>query len=78
MVLANDYRHPVVVAKEAATVDLLSGGRLELGIGAGWTTKDYEEVGIPLDRPGVRIARLAESIDVIRGLWSDGPFTFVG
>ena len=73
MVLANDYRHPVVVAKEAATVDVLSGGRFELGIGAGWTTTDYEEAGIPLDRPGVRIARLSEAIDVIRGLWADGP-----
>ena len=56
MVLANDYRHPVVVAKEAATLDLLSGGRFELGIGAGWTTTDYAEAGIPLDRAGVRIA----------------------
>ena len=78
MVLANDYRHPVVVAKEAATVDLLSGGRFELGIGAGWTTKDYEEAGFPLERPGIRIARLAEAIEVIRGLWSEGPFTFGG
>jgi probable F420-dependent oxidoreductase len=78
MVLANDYRHPVVVAKEAATVDLLSGGRFELGIGAGWTTKDYEETGFALDRPGIRIARLAEAVEVIRGLWSDGPLTFAG
>ena len=78
MVLANDYRHPVVVAKEAATVDVLSGGRFELGLGAGWTTSDYAEAGIPLDRPGVRIARLAESIDVIRGLWAEGPVTIAG
>jgi probable F420-dependent oxidoreductase len=78
MVLANDYRHPVVVGKEAATVDVLSGGRFELGIGAGWTTSDYREAGIPLDRPGVRIARLAESIEVIRGLWGAGPLTFEG
>ena len=70
MVLANDYRHPVVCAKEAATLDVLSGGRFELGIGAGWMTTDYEEAGIPLDRPGVRIARLSEAIDVIRGLWA--------
>ena len=71
MVLANDYRHPVVVAKEAATVDLLSGGRLELGIGAGWTSADYEAAGFALDRPGVRIARLDESIQVLRGLWGE-------
>ena len=55
MVLANDYRHPVVLAKEAATLDVLTGGRFELGIGAGWMTTDYEAAGIPLDRPGVRI-----------------------
>ena len=78
MVLANDYRHPVMVAKESATLDLLSTGRFELGIGAGWTTSDYEESGIPLDRPGVRIERLSEAIDVIRGLWADGPLTFDG
>ena len=78
MVLANDYRHPVVVAKEAATGDLLSGGRLELGLRAGWTTSDYAEAGIPLDRPGIRIARLGEAIAVVRGLWAAGPFSFEG
>ena len=52
MVLANDYRHPVVLAKEAATLDVLTGGRFDLGIGAGWMTTDYEAAGIPLDRPG--------------------------
>jgi probable F420-dependent oxidoreductase len=78
MVLANDYRHPVVVAKEAATLDVLSGGRFELGLGAGWTTSDYEEAGIPLDRPGVRIARLSEAIDVVRALWADGPVDLDG
>jgi len=78
LVLGNDYKHPVVVAKEAATVDLLSDGRLELGIGAGWMTADYEQAGIPLDRPGVRIDRLAESIAILKGLWADGPLTFRG
>jgi probable F420-dependent oxidoreductase len=78
MVLANDYRHPVVVAKEAATLDVLSGGRFELGIGAGWTTADYEAAGFPLDRPGVRIARLTEAIEVLRGLWADEPCSFTG
>ena len=63
---------------EAATLDLLSDGRLELGIGAGWMTVDYEKAGIPLDRPGVRIARLAESIAILKGLFADGPFTFHG
>ena len=50
LVLGNDYQHPVVLAREAATIDLLSDGRLELGIGAGWMTVDYEKAGIPLDR----------------------------
>jgi probable F420-dependent oxidoreductase len=78
MVLANDYRHPVVLAKEAATLDLLTGGRFDLGIGAGWMTTDYEAAGIPLDRPELRIERLAEALAVLRGLWSDEPCTFAG
>jgi probable F420-dependent oxidoreductase len=78
LVLGNDYKHPVVLARELASLDLLSDGRLELGIGAGWMTADYEKAGLPLDRPGVRIARLAESITVLKGLFADGPFTFAG
>ena len=77
-VLGNDYKHPVVCAREMASLDLLSDGRLELGIGAGWMTADYEKAGIPLDRPGVRIARLAEAITIMKGLFSSGPFTFHG
>src|SRR5579862_7419234 len=78
LVLGNDYKHPVVLAREMATLDLLSEGRLELGIGAGWMTVDYEKAGIPLDRAGVRIARLAESIAVLKGLFAPGPFSFHG
>lgn len=78
MVLGNDYRHPVVVAKEAATLDVLTGGRFELGLGAGWMTVDYEAAGIPLDRPGRRIDRLAEAVDVLKGLWAPGPFRYDG
>ncbi|HEX4866983.1 MAG TPA: TIGR03621 family F420-dependent LLM class oxidoreductase [Acidimicrobiales bacterium] len=78
MVLANDYRHPAMVAKEAATVDVLSGGRFELGIGAGWMTTDYKAAGIPLERPAVRIDRLAEALAVLRGCWGDGPFDHHG
>jgi probable F420-dependent oxidoreductase len=78
LVLGNDYRHPVVVANDAATVDLLSDGRLELGLGAGWMTADYERGGWPLDRAGVRIDRLREALIVIKGLMADGPFTFHG
>lgn len=78
MVLANDYRHPVMVAKEAATLDVLTGGRFELGIGAGWMTSDYRAAGIPLDRPGLRIERLTEALEILRGLWADEPLTFAG
>jgi len=78
MVLANDYRHPVMVAKEAATLDVLTGGRFELGIGAGWMTSDYEAAGLALKRPGVRIDRLAEALSILRGLWEDRPMSFDG
>lgn len=78
LVLGNDYKHPVVLAREAATLDLLSDGRLELGLGAGWMTADYEQAGLELDRPGVRIDRLEESIAVLKGLMGNEPFTFRG
>lgn len=78
LVLDNDYRHPVVLAKEAATVDVLSGGRLELGIGAGWQNTDYERAGITKERDGVRIAKLAESVQILKGLWADGTYSYVG
>ncbi|MDH3293899.1 MAG: LLM class F420-dependent oxidoreductase [Acidimicrobiia bacterium] len=78
LVWCNDYRHPVVFAKEAATLDLLSDGRLELGIGAGWMVSDYEEAGLTYDRPGVRIERMVESIQVLKGLFGDEPFSFRG
>jgi probable F420-dependent oxidoreductase len=78
LVLGNDYKHPVVLANEAATIDLLSDGRLELGVGAGWMSVDYERGGFPLDPAGVRIARLDESLTVLKGLMADGPFTFHG
>src|SRR5579871_1400322 len=55
LVFDNDYRHPLVLAKEAATIDLLSDGRLELGLGAGWLRSDYDQSGMPYDPPGVRI-----------------------
>jgi len=78
LVFDNDFRHPVVLAKEVATLDILSGGRVEFGLGAGWMTTDYEQSGIPKDRDGVRIARMAEALEVCRGLWSEGPFRFEG
>jgi probable F420-dependent oxidoreductase len=72
LVFDNDYRHPVVLAKEIATLDLASEGRVEFGLGAGWMVSDYDESGIPLERPGVRIDRMVESLRVMKALWSDG------
>jgi probable F420-dependent oxidoreductase len=78
LVLAVDYRHPVVLAKEAATLDRLSGGRFELGLGAGWLRREYDVAGLPFDAAGTRIDRLEEAIAVLDGLFGDGPFSFAG
>jgi probable F420-dependent oxidoreductase len=78
LVLDNDYRHPLLTAKETATVDLVSGGRFELGMGAGWLRSDYEQSGIACDTPGVRIDRLAEGVAVVKGLLAGGKFSFSG
>lgn len=78
LVLGNDYKHPVVLAKEVATLDLLSGGRFEFGIGAGWMNSDYDQSGIQHDPAGVRIDRLAESVAVCKGLFGRDPVTFDG
>jgi probable F420-dependent oxidoreductase len=73
-----DYRHPVVLAKAAATTHLLSAGRHEFGIGAGWMETDYVEAGIPYDRPGVRISRLDEALQIIRSMWTREKTSFAG
>ena len=65
-VLANDFRHPLLVAREAATLDRISGGRLDLGIGAGWRTADYRQLGLAYDRPGIRVDRMIEAVGIIR------------
>jgi len=78
LVFDNDYRHPVVLAKEVATLDLLSDGRFDLGLGAGWMASDYEHAGIPFDSPGVRIERMEEGLAIIKGLLAGGPFSFAG
>jgi probable F420-dependent oxidoreductase len=78
LVFANDYRSPVLLAKETATLDLLSGGRFEFGIGTGFTQEEYGLAGIPFDRPGVRVDRFAEALRVFKGIWADAPLTFVG
>jgi probable F420-dependent oxidoreductase len=78
LVFGNDYRHPVVLAKEVATLDLLSEGRVEFGLGAGWMTSDYEQSGLVSDPPAVRIDRLAESLAIVKSLWSTGSATLEG
>jgi probable F420-dependent oxidoreductase len=78
LVLDNDFRHPVVLAKELATVDLLSDGRLEIGIGAGWMRADYDTTGIPYDPAGVRIDRMEEAIRLIKALMCPAPVDFHG
>lgn len=78
LVWDNDYRHPVVLAKELATLDLLSHGRLEVGLGAGWMISDYERAGLPYDRPGVRIDRMVEGLEIIRRCFAPGAFDYAG
>lgn len=77
-VFDNDFRHPAMVAKEAATLDLLSDGRFELGIGAGWHGPEYEQTGIPFDPPGVRVSRLEEAVTIIKALFGEEPVNFSG
>ncbi len=78
LVWDNDYKHPVVLAKEVATMDVLSNGRVELGMGAGWMVSDYEQAGMSYDSPGVRIDRMIEGIEVMRQCFADGKANFSG
>ena len=78
LVFDNDYKHPAVLAKELATMDVLSDGRVEIGLGAGWMISDYEQLGIPYDTPGVRIDRFLEGLSVIRQCLAPGKFSFQG
>ena len=78
LVFCNDFRHPVVLAKEAATLDVVSGGRFELGHGAGWLREEYDQAGIPFDAPGTRVDRLVESVAIVKGLLGGERVTFEG
>jgi probable F420-dependent oxidoreductase len=77
-VLCNDYRHPVLAHRMAATLDQLSDGRFTLGLGAGWMIADYRAAGIELDEPAVRVDRLEESIHIIKALFTGRPVDFSG
>jgi probable F420-dependent oxidoreductase len=76
--LNNDLRHPAMLAHEAATFDLLTGGRLELGIGAGWLELDYRALGIPFNPPSVRLPQLVEAVALIKQLVQGGSVTYSG
>jgi probable F420-dependent oxidoreductase len=78
LVYDNDYRHPLVLARDVAAMDFMSEGRVEFGLGAGWMTSDYEQSGIVLDRPGVRIERMEEALEVMTALWANEKASFVG
>ena len=78
LVCSNDFRHPIMLAKEAATLDMLSNGRFELGIGAGWLKAEYDAIGIPFDPPGKRVSRFEEAVQVIKTYFQDDPITFAG
>jgi len=77
-VFNNDLHHPAVLAQDLASIDVLSGGRLTVAIGAGWNKPEYDAIGIPFDAQAVRLARLKEAVAVLKGCFADGPFSFAG
>jgi alkanesulfonate monooxygenase SsuD/methylene tetrahydromethanopterin reductase-like flavin-dependent oxidoreductase (luciferase family) len=77
-VLANSYRHPALMAKMAASIQYLSGGRFILGYGAGWAEDEYRAYGFDFPSAGTRIDQMIEGIEVIRALWTGGPVDYVG
>jgi probable F420-dependent oxidoreductase len=78
LVLGNDFRHPVLLARETATIDVLSGGRFELGLGAGWKESEYRSLGVDYRPAAVRIERLGEALSLIDQVWSGASFSFTG
>jgi probable F420-dependent oxidoreductase len=78
VVLNNDLRHPAILAKEAATVDVLTNGRLELGLGAGWLLADYQQTGLVFEAPSTRLARLAETVQICKAFFTEESVTFHG
>jgi probable F420-dependent oxidoreductase len=74
----NDMRHPALLAQDLATIDVLSGGRLEVALGAGWNKPEYDALGMAFDPVGVRVSRLAEAVAVLKGCLGEGSFSFAG
>jgi probable F420-dependent oxidoreductase len=77
-VFNNDLHHPAVLAQDLASIDVLSGGRLNVAIGAGWNKPEYDAIGLSFDPQPVRLARLKEAVAVLKGCFADGPFSFAG
>lgn len=78
-VFVNDFRHPAFLTKAAATIDVLSGGRFELGIGAGWLREEYDQTGSPFDPAGVRIERMTEEVHLLKRIFrEEHPVSFAG
>jgi probable F420-dependent oxidoreductase len=77
-VLNAGLRHPAVLAQDLATLDALSGGRLEIGLGAGWNKPEHDAIGIPFEPPAARVRRLTEAIAILKGCFAEGPFSFSG
>ena len=77
-VFNNDLRHPAVLAQDLASLDVLSEGRLDIAIGAGWNKPEYEAIGLPFEPVGTRVGRLTEAVAVLKGCFADGPFSFAG
>jgi probable F420-dependent oxidoreductase len=78
LVFSNDFRHPAILARDAATIDVLSSGRFELGLGAGWLRAEYDQAGIPFEAPATRVERLEEAVTIIKGLLAGERVTFTG
>lgn len=78
LVFCNSYRAPALHAKMAATLDVISNGRLEFGIGAGWKKLEYDSYGIPFPDDMTRIGQLADAVQIIRGIWLNDKFDFAG
>jgi probable F420-dependent oxidoreductase len=78
LVLDNDFRNPVVLARELATLDVISNGRVEIGLGAGWFDRDYQSIGVPFDRGRVRVERLGEAVTLMKRLFTEDEVTFAG
>ena len=78
MVLANDFYNPALLARDAVTVDIMTDGRFELGLGTGYNVQDYSQIGIAYDSPGIRVDRLDEAVRIIKGYFAKEPFSFHG